>query len=221
VEALLELPLHNGYGMTESSPTICHSRLGERRADASVGPPIPGVEVRIVDADGKDVTAGDPGELWVSGPGLMRGYFRDTAATQAAMQDRWLRTGDIARQDAMGNVFLVGRIKDIIIRSGFNVYPAEVEAAINEHPAVALTAVVGREIERNEEVIAFVQVKPGQALDSDTLQVFIKDRISPYKRPSRIVFLDALPVMANGKVQRPALKAMAADLPQGGAAASR
>jgi acyl-CoA synthetase (AMP-forming)/AMP-acid ligase II len=221
VEALFELPLHNGYGMTESSPTICHSRLGERRADASVGPPIPGVVVRIVDPDGKDVAPEDPGELWVSGPGLMRGYFRDPAATRAAMQDGWLRTGDIARQDAHGNVFLVGRIKDIIIRSGFNVHPAEVEAAINAHCAVAQSAVVGREIERNEEVVAFVQVKPGQVLDSATLQAFIKDRISPYKRPSLIVFLDALPVMANGKVRRPALKAMAADLPQSRAIPAR
>jgi long-chain acyl-CoA synthetase len=209
VEALFDLPLHNGYGMTESSPTICHSRYGEKRDDASVGPPIPGVSIRIVDPEGADVEPGASGELWVSGPNVMRGYFRDPAATQAAMQDGWLRTGDLAKQDAEGNVFLVGRIKDIIIRSGFNVYPAEVEAAINAHAAVEQSAVVGREVERNEEVIAFVQLRPGSTLDADTLQAFLKYRISAYKRPSRIVFLDALPAMASGKIQRTALKAMA------------
>ena len=213
VEALFGLPLHNGYGMTESSPTICHSRFGEQRGDASVGPPIPGVAIRIVGAEGKDVATGESGELWASGPGLMRGYFRDPDATRAALCGEWLRTGDIARQDDEGNVFLVGRIKDIIIRSGFNVYPAEVEAALNAHPAVAQSAVVGREAERNEEVIAFVQRKPGHSLDDATLQAFLKERISPYKRPSHIVYLDALPVMASGKVQRAALKAMASAIP--------
>ena len=213
VEALFGLPLHNGYGMTESSPTICHSRFGEQRADASVGPPIPGVAIRIVDAEGRDVAAGESGELWASSPGVMRGYFRDPAATQAALCGGWLRSGDIARQDAEGHVYLVGRIKDVIIRSGFNVYPAEVEAALNAHPAVAQSAVVGREVERNEEVIAFVQPRPGEALDRAALQAFLKDRISPYKRPSQIVVLDALPTMTNGKVERTALKAMARALP--------
>lgn len=213
VEALFHLPLHNGYGMTESSPTICHSRLGERRSDASVGPPIPGVSIRIVDPDGGDVDLGHSGELWVSGPSVMRGYFRDPVATQAAMHGPWLRTGDIARQDAHGNVFLVGRIKDIIIRSGFNVYPAEVEAAINAHPRVEQSAVVGRDVERNEEVVAFVQPKPGCSLDAAALQAFLKDRISPYKRPSHIVFMDSLPAMASGKVQRSALKVLAQSMP--------
>ncbi|MDR6858494.1 AMP-binding protein [Variovorax guangxiensis] len=212
VEALFSLPLHNGYGMTENSPTICHSRFGEQRDDASVGPPIPGVAIRIVDAEGKDVAAGESGELWASGPGVMRGYFRDPDSTQAALCGEWLRTGDIARQDAEGNVFLVGRIKEIIIRSGFNVYPAEVEAALNAHPAVAQSAVVGREVERNEEVIAFVQRRPGHPLDDAMLQAFLKERISPYKRPSHIVYLDALPVMTSGKVQRAALKAMASTM---------
>jgi acyl-CoA synthetase (AMP-forming)/AMP-acid ligase II len=214
VESLFGLPLHNGYGMTESSPTICHSRYGEKRADSSVGPAIPGLSIRIVDADGADVEPGASGELWVKGPNLMRGYFRDPAATQATMRDGWLRTGDLARLDAEGSVFLVGRLKDIIIRSGFNVYPAEVEAALNAHPAVAQSAVVGREVERNEEVIAFVQRKPGTALDAAALQAFLKDRVSPYKRPSHIVFLDALPAMASGKIQRTALKDMARAMPE-------
>jgi len=214
VEALFGLPMHNGYGLTETSPTLCHSRFGERRDDASVGPPIPGVAIRIVDAEGNDVAAGESGELWANSPGVMRGYFRDAEATRATLSGPWLRTGDIARQDAEGSVFLVGRIKDIIIRSGFNVYPAEVEAALNAHPAVAQSAVVGREVERNEEVIAFVQPRPGQQLDDATLIAFLKDRISPYKRPSQIVILEALPTMTNGKVERTALKKMATAMPR-------
>jgi len=214
IEDLFGLPMHNGYGLTESSPTLCHSRFGEHRRDASVGPPIPGVAIRIVDAEGRDVVPGESGELWANSPGVMRGYFRDPAATQAALSGPWLRTGDIARQDAQGNVFLVGRIKDIIIRSGFNVYPAEVEAALNAHPAVAQSAVVGREVERNEEVIAFVQPKPGQTVDSALLLAFLKDRISPYKRPSQIVILEELPTMTNGKVERTALKTIANAMPR-------
>ena len=214
VEALFGLPMHNGYGLTESSPTLCHSRFGEQREDASVGPPIPGVAIRIVDARGKDVAPGESGELWACSPGVMRGYFRDPEATLAALDGPWLRTGDIARQDADGSVFLVGRIKDIIIRSGFNVYPAEVEAALNAHPGVAHSAVVGREVERNEEVVAFVQPRAGQVLDGATLLAFLKDHISPYKRPSQIMILDALPTMTNGKVDRTALKKMASAMPQ-------
>ncbi|OUM01584.1 class I adenylate-forming enzyme family protein [Variovorax sp. JS1663] len=214
IQALFGLPMHNGYGLTESSPTLCHSRFGEHRQDAAVGPPIPGVAIRIVDAEGKDVAPGESGELWASSPGVMRGYFRDPEATQAALSGPWLRTGDIARQDAEGNVFLVGRIKDIIIRSGFNVYPAEVEAVLNAHPAVAQSAVIGREVARNEEVVAFVEPKPGQVVDGASLQAFLKDRISPYKRPSQIVILQALPTMTNGKVERTALKTMANAMPR-------
>lgn len=210
VETLFDLPLHNGYGMTESSPTICHSRLGERRDDASVGPPLPGVSIRIVDESGADLPPGASGELWVNGPNVMRGYFRDAKATDAAIQHGWLRTGDLATQDANGNVFLVGRIKDIIIRSGFNVYPAEVEAAINRHPAVEQSIVVGREVSRNEEVVAFVQRRQDSALSADELQDFLRYHVSAYKRPSQIVFVDEMPTMTNGKVARAALKALAA-----------
>jgi long-chain acyl-CoA synthetase len=212
VEAMFDLPLHNGYGMTESSPTICHSRFGEYRSDASVGPPLPGLTVRVVGEDGRDVPDGASGELWVRGPNVMKGYFRDEAATRATVQDGWLRTGDLAQQDEDGSIFLVGRIKDIIIRSGFNVYPAEVEAAVNAHPAVEQSSVVGRDVDRNEEVIAFVQLKPGETLSAAQLQAFLKDKISAYKKPSHIVFLHALPTMANGKVRRTSLKAMAAEM---------
>jgi acyl-CoA synthetase (AMP-forming)/AMP-acid ligase II len=212
VEALFGLPLHNGYGTTETSPTLCHSRLGEHRDGVSVGPPIPGVELRIVDADGVDVPVGETGEVWARSPGVMLGYFRDPAATAAALHGGWLRTSDLARFDTDGDLHLVGRLKDMIIRSGFNVYPAEVEAVINAHEGVALSAVVGRVADRNEEVVAFVQPRPGANIDGVTLAAYLRDCIAPYKRPTRFFFLDALPTLPNGRIERSALKAIAQSL---------
>jgi long-chain acyl-CoA synthetase len=212
VEALFGLPLHNGYGMTESSPTLCHSRFNEHRDDVAVGPPIPGVELRIVDGDGVDVPVGQSGEVWARSPGVMLGYFRDPTATASALQDGWLRTGDLGRFDIDGCVHLVGRLKDMIIRSGFNVYPAEVEAVINTHESVAQSVVVGRDADRNEEVVAFVQPRLGVRIDDVTLAAYLRDRITAYKRPTRFIFLDALPTLPNGKIERSALKAMAQSL---------
>jgi acyl-CoA synthetase (AMP-forming)/AMP-acid ligase II len=212
VETMFGLPLHNGYGMTESSPTLCHSRFDEHRDDVAVGPPIPGVELRIVDADGVDLPAGQPGEIRVRSPGVMLGYFRDPAATAAALQDGWLCTGDLARLDADRWVHLVGRLKDIIIRSGFNVYPAEVEAVINAHESVAQSAVVGRDADRNEEVVAFVRLRPGAQIDHAQLLAYLRNRLTAYKRPTRVIFVDALPTLPNGKVKRSELKLMARSL---------
>jgi len=212
VEALFGLPLHNGYGMTESSPTLCHSRFNEHRDDVAVGPPIPGVELRMVNADGIDVPVGQSGEVWARSPGVMLGYFRDPAATASALRDGWLRTGDLARCDADGRVHLVGRLKDMIIRSGFNVYPAEVEAVINAHESVSQSVVVGRAANRNEEVVAFVQPRVGVRIDGATLTAYLRDRIAAYKRPTRFIFLDALPALPTGKIDRSALKMMAKSL---------
>lgn len=208
-ERLFGLPLHNGYGMTECSPTICHSPFGQWRDDAAVGPPIPGVRVRIVDAKGCDLPDETPGELWVQGPNRMAGYFRDPAATAAVLADGWLRTGDLGRRDRHGDIHLVGRLKDVIVRSGFNVHPAEVEAALNAHPAVALSAVVGRSVAHNEQVVAFVQLRSGMTVDDGELQAFLKDRLSAYKRPADIVVMPSLPVLANGKIRRADLKQLA------------
>ena len=213
VEALFGLPLHNGYGMTESSPTLCHSRFDERSDDVDVGPPIRGVDLRIVDAAGIDVPPGRSGEVRARGPGVMLGYFRDPAATAAALQDGWLSTGDLGRFDAEGRVHLVGRLKDLIIRSGFNVYPAEVEAVVNAHDAVAQSAVVGRAVDGNEEVVAFIQLQPGVRLDHADLAAYLRDRLAAYKLPTHLIFLDVLPALASGKIERAALKRMARSLP--------
>jgi long-chain acyl-CoA synthetase len=161
VESLFGLPLHHAYGATECSPNIAQVRVdAPPRADTSVGPAFPGVEVKLVGPDGQTAKAGEAGELWVRGPNVMKGYYRAPQETAAAIDaEGWFNTRDLGRLEDE-NLFIVGRTKDLIIRFGFNVYPAEVEAVLNSHPAVAQSAVVGRAIEGDEEIIAFVQPVP-------------------------------------------------------------
>jgi long-chain acyl-CoA synthetase len=210
VEAASGMTLHNGYGLTESSPTVTQTRHEEPRADCSVGRPLPGLEIRMVDACGNDVPSGEPGELWVRGPNVMKGYYRNPELTSATVDtEGWLNTGDIARQDADGAVFIVGRTKELIIRSGFNVYPVEVEAVLNSHPEVTQSAVVGRAVEGNEEVVAFVELIPGARVTPQALQEFAAQSLAAYKRPAEVVVLPALPAAANGKVLKHKLKELA------------
>jgi acyl-CoA synthetase (AMP-forming)/AMP-acid ligase II len=210
VESLFGLPLSNGYGLTEASPTVTQTRPSTPRNDGSVGTPIPGVEIRMVDGDGSDVSPGEPGELWVRGPTVMKGYYRNPQATREALRPGgWLATGDIARQEPDGAVFIEGRLKELIIRSGFNVHPAEVEAVLNAHPEVAQSAVVGREADGNEEVVAFVELKPGATATPAALIAFAAASLAPYKRPSEVIVLPALPAAANGKVLKARLRAFA------------
>jgi long-chain acyl-CoA synthetase len=210
-EALLGIPLLNGYGMTESGPTICQVRFDERLPHCGVGRPLPGLEIRLRDAAGRDVAPGDVGELHVRGPGVMRGYFRNPEATAAAIAaDGFLNTGDLARQDPDGQVHIVGRSKELIIHSGFNVYPPEVEAAIARHPEVVFCAVIGRPVAGNEEVVACVQTTAGSTLDEPRLQDFIRAQLAPYKRPSRILFM-SLPTAPSGKVLKHRLAALVAN----------
>lgn len=214
VERLLGLPLHNGYGLTESAPTISQTDLAAPRADSSVGAPIPGVAVRLVDRDGADAAAGEAGELWVRGPNVMVGYYKAPELTAAALRPGgWLNTGDLARQDADGALFIVGRTKEIIIRSGFNVMPLEVETALNAHPSVTQSAVVGRALDDgNEEVVAFVEIDARAPIDMAALHAFVAARLAPYKCPGRIVVMAALPAAATGKVLKGRLRALAAEL---------
>lgn len=200
-EAFYGVPLHNGFGMTETSPTVSNTLLDAPARDSSVGPVIPGVEARIVPlSEQADGSVDDTGELWVRGPNVMLGYYRDPAQTAATVTpDGWLRTGDLARFEN-GSLYIVGRCKELIIRSGFNVYPAEVEQALNSHPAVLQSAVIGRSVEGNEEVLAFVELRPGSTASEEELAEWAGERLAPYKRPSTIRILDALPVSASGKI---------------------
>jgi len=212
VEALLGVPLHNGYGLSEAAPTVSQTRLDAPRADTSVGLPIPGVEVRIVDAAGQDVKGDADGALWVRGPNVMRGYYRAPEASAAALlPGGWLDTGDVARRGPDGALFIVGRTKELIIRSGFKVYPLEIETVLNAHPGVTQSAVVGWPApDGNEEVVAFVQPDPRAAPSVDALRDWAAARLAPYKRPGRIVLMEALPAAASGKVLKHALKNMRA-----------
>jgi len=222
VETHSGLTLHNGYGLTEASPTVTQTRLAAPRHDCSVGPPLPGVAIRIVDGAGRVVTEGAPGELWVRGPNVMRGYYRNAEQTARTVNaEGWLTTGDMARQAPDGALFIVGRTRELIIRSGFNVHPAEVEGVLNAHPGVTHSAVVGRTVPGNEEVVAFVELAPGSAATVADLARFAAQHLAPYKRPAEIVILPVLPVSATGKILKHRLRMQAqARLPDAGAPAT-
>jgi acyl-CoA synthetase (AMP-forming)/AMP-acid ligase II len=199
-EKLFGMPLHNGYGVTECSPTIAQTRVNLPRSDTSIGPPFPGIEIRLAAPDGEPAPAGEAGELWVRGPNVMRGYYRAPEETAAAInREGWFNTRDLARQED-GNLFIIGRTKDLIVRRGFNVYPAEVEAVINAHPAVMNSAVIGRSVEGDEEVIAFLQLLPDSQLTAGDFAEYVAERLAPYKRPSKIFLLPILPLTPTGKV---------------------
>lgn len=206
-EKLFGLPLLNGYGMTESGPTICQVRFNEPLDNCSVGRPLPGLDIRLVGHDGQDVAPGEVGELHVRGPNVMLGYYRNPQATAAVLDSSgYLNTGDLVRLDDQGNVHIAGRSKELIIHSGFNVYPPEVEGVISKHPEVLLCAVVGQAVEGNEQVVAWVQRTAGSQLQEPELREFIKPLLTAYKRPSRIVFAEQLPTAPSGKVLKHKLK---------------
>lgn len=210
VERRFGMPLLNAYGMTESGPTICQVRYNQPLPSCSVGRPLPGLDVRIVGADGETVPQGEVGELHIRGPNVMRGYYRNPLATAAVLDEQgFLNTGDLVSQDADGNVFIAGRSKELIIHSGFNVYPPEVEAALGEHPEVLLCAVIGEKVDGNEEVVAYIQRVEGSTLDEKTLQDFVRPLLTAYKRPSRIEFRDSLPSAPSGKVLKHRLQTVA------------
>lgn len=201
VEAAFGIPLHNGYGMTETAPTISVTDIDRPRADETVGEIVPDVRVRIVDDAGAAVSEGSVGEIQVAGPLVMKGYYKAPEETAAVHDGPWFKTGDLGRLSAEGLLYVVGRKKELIIRSGFNVYPPEVEAAIALHPDVALCAVVGRAAkDGNEEVVAFVQPIQGRSPSPEALAAFVADKLSPYKRPGRWEIRDSLPATAAGKI---------------------
>ena len=203
-EGFYGLPLQNGYGMTESTAGVCGTTNPIGSGDTSAGAPFPGIEVRLDRSVGASADASDAevGEILTRGPHVMRGYFRQPDETARAIDaDGWLRTGDLGRIDAEGRVHVVGRCKELIIRGGFNVYPPEVEAALNEHPKVVQAAVVGRALPGgDEEILAFVQCADPGSMDEAEVRAFVGERLASYKRPSRVVFATALPAAATGKV---------------------
>lgn len=214
VEKALGVPLNNGYGMSETGPTISHTLNDHPRLDNTVGPVLPGQLARTTTADGKVLPYGDVGELWVKGPNVMLGYYKNAEATEEVLtDDGWFKTGDLGRLDDKGFLYIEGRSKELIIHSGFNVFPPEVEGAINSHPEVTQSAVVGRTVDDgNEEVVAFVQPVKGKVVKEEDLLKYLDGRLAPYKKPGIFVFMDQLPAAPTGKILKKELVIKAQDL---------
>ncbi|MGW6563611.1 long-chain-fatty-acid--CoA ligase [Streptomyces hydrogenans] len=190
-----------GFGMSETSPVVTFNHPDQPRKAGSIGTPIRDVEVRLLDDRGQDVAPGEVGELAVRGPNVMKGYWNRPEETAAAVPDGWLRTGDLARADEDGYLYVVDRKKDMIIRGGYNVYPREIEEVLHEHPAVALAAVVGvPHPELGEEVAAAVVLRPAAQASPDELRDYVKERVAAYKYPRRVWLVDQLPLGPSGKI---------------------
>jgi long-chain acyl-CoA synthetase len=197
-----------GYGLTEAAPAVTATPSGAEAKPGSIGPPLPGVEVRLVDADGDDADEDDPGEILIRGPNVFAGYWGRPEATAEAFDGEWLRTGDVAVRDDDGYLFLVDRKKDLIIVSGFNVYPHEVEDAIERDPRVAEVAVVGVHDERTGEAVqAWVVPAEGRSLSPEDVLDWLHGLLARFKWPREVLVVDALPHLVTGKVLRRALRA--------------
>jgi len=192
-----------GYGLSETSPVASFNHPHAERKPGSIGTPIRGVQMRVVDDDGKDVPLGDVGEIAIRGENVMKGYWNRPEDTDKAIPDGWFRTGDLARQDEDRYFFIVDRKKEMIIRGGYNVYPREIEEALYEHPAVAEAACIGiPHPDLGEEVVAAVALKPGASADPEELKAFAKERVAAYKYPRHLWLVDALPKGPTGKILR-------------------
>lgn len=200
-----------GYGLSESAGIATANRAGARRL-GTVGQPLPGYTLRIVDETGQQVPTGEVGEVMISSRGVMQGYWRDPDATDAALRDGWLATGDLGSVDGDGYLTIADRKKDLIIRGGFNVHPSDVEAALAEHPDVVAAGVVGRPDERyGEEVVAFAQLTPGAAVAGDELVAWSRDRLGGYRYPREVHVVDELPRTPVLKIDRKALRGQLTD----------
>lgn len=200
VEQTFGLTLLEGYGLSETSPVATFNPPDRERKAGSIGVPIRGVQVRVVDADDHDAPVGEIGEIVIRGENIMKGYLNKPEATAEAMRGGWFHTGDLGRVDEDGYLFIVDRLKDMIIRNGFNVYPREVEELLYTHPAVAEAAVVGvTDAMHGEEIAAVVTLKPGASVTEDELRDWTKERIASYKYP-RIVKFGSIPKGPTGKI---------------------
>ena len=190
-----------GYGLSETSPVASFNHPNRERKVGSIGTPVKGVEMRVVDEDGGDVEQGEVGEIVIKGPNVMKGYWRKDDATAETIKDGWFHTGDMAKVDEDGYFFIVDRKKELIIRGGYNVYPREVEEALYEHPAVQEAAVVGVPDDKmGEEVGAAVVLKQGEDVSPDELRDFVKKEVASYKYPRKIWIVDELPKGPTGKI---------------------
>jgi len=196
-----------GYGLSETAAIATFNLPDRERKAGSIGVPILGTEIRIVDGHDRDVPDGERGELIMRGPTVMAGYWNKPEATDEAMRDGWFHTGDIAVKDSDGYFFIVDRKKDLIIRGGYNVYPRELEEVIYAHPAIREAAVVGVPHDiLGEEVAAVVALKQGAELEPDALRAYMNERVAAYKYPRIVCIVDELPKGPTGKILKRKIK---------------
>jgi long-chain acyl-CoA synthetase len=206
-QTIFGIPLQEAYGLTES--VVVSVNPIEALRPGSIGQPLAGLDLRVVDSVGRDLAAGETGELLVRSPGTCIGYWNDPAATRAALDDGWLHTGDLVSRDAEGYYWFRGRAKEIIIRAGSNISPQEVEEVLYHHPAVWEVGVVGQpDPVYGETVVAFLALREGASADAAELREFALKSLADYKTPEKFVFLPVLPKGPTGKVQRRALREM-------------
>lgn len=206
-EARFKVPLIEGYGLTEASPVVAVNPVEGPRKPSSVGRPLPGVDVSIVGEDGAKVLEGGIGELIVKGPNVMKGYYNRPDETSSVLRDGWLHTGDMARIDEDGYIYIVDRKKDLIIVDGMNVYPREIEDVIIKHESVEECAMVGIADGRGSEVsILFIKKKEGCSFDEAEIRDCLKRRLARFKIPRRIILLDEFPKTATGKIKKTELR---------------
>jgi long-chain acyl-CoA synthetase len=207
-----------GYGLSETSPVACFNHPDRERLPGSIGTPIEGVEMKVVDNERNEVAPGEPGEVAIRGHNVMKGYLNRPEATAEAIDaDGWFYSGDIAKVDSDGRYFIVDRKKELIIRGGYNVYPREIEEVLYEHPAVREAAVVGiAHPELGEEVGAAVALKPGAEATEDEIKGYVKANVAAYKYPRHVWFLDELPKGPTGKILKREIKAPATAGAEGG-----
>jgi long-chain acyl-CoA synthetase len=196
-----------GYGLSETSPVATFNHFDSKRVPGSVGVPLTGTEVGVMAESGRLLGTDEPGEIVVRGHNVMKGYWNNPEATAQALRDGWFHTGDIGRRDAVGNYYIVDRLKDMLIRGGFNVYPRELEEVLMTHPAVAMVAVVGVPHEvHGEEIRAVVVPKAGVPVDAEEIMVWCRERMAAYKYPRIVELVETLPMTATGKILKRELK---------------
>ncbi len=208
-EAKFEVEILEGYGMSEGSPVVTFNQVAIGRKPGSIGTPVWGVEVKVVDEDGNEMPVGEKGEIVYRGHNVMKGYYNKPEANAKTIKNGWLHSGDVGIKDEDGFFYIVDRTKDMIIRGGLNVYPREVEDVMMKHEAVSLVAVIGIPDDQfGEEIKAYVVLKEGQSVEEKELMAWTKDRIAAYKYPRHIEFLAALPQSATGKILKKELRKM-------------
>ena len=210
VEARFSAPVAEGYGLTETAGLGTFNPLFGTRKVGSVGPSTPGFEVKVIDVDGASLPAGEVGEVVLRGPAVMLGYWKKPEATAEVLDDEgWFRTGDLGKLDDDGYLFIVDRIKDLIIHGGYNVYPREVEEVLYEIPGVAQASVVGTPDEKyGQQVTAVIALSPGAHLDAAEVERFARENLAAYKIPRIIEFVEELPKGPSGKILKREIVAM-------------